>query len=174
MGSLTLQSDALTAPRIAVAAGSHTVSVPLVLTGATTITVDGLTSLLSLTGGITGGQAVTKTGSGTLALGGVNTLGALAVSAGKVRFAAGSTTVSALMIAAGATCDFATGTLYIQKDGGGIDTMEEVNAAITANTITLRGKNVASTDFKVTEETINSVVYVKVMLKSTGTLIKVL
>ena len=144
--------------------------------GATTVNVDGLASLLSFTGGFTGGQAVTKTGTGTLALGGVNTLGALTVSAGAVRLVAGTTTVSSLTLASGAKCDVVAGTLYILKGvaGGAIDTVSEVNAAITANTITLRGSNAAPTDFKVTEETISSVVYVKVMRKSTGTRISVL
>ena len=175
-GSLTLQGDALTAPRISVMAGSHTVSVPLALTGATVINVDGLASLLSLTGGITGGQAVTKTGTGTLALSGVNTLGALTVSAGAVRLESGTTTGSSLTIASGATLDVAAGTLYLLKGvaGGTLDTVSEVNAAITANTITLRGSNAAPTDFKVTEETVDSVVYVKVMKKTTGTMIRVL
>jgi hypothetical protein len=175
-GSLTLQGDALTAPRLAVAAGSHTISVPLALTGATTIAVDGLAGLLSLTGGLTGGQAVTKTGTGTLALGGVNTLGTVTVSAGTVRLASGTTTANSLTLAPGATFDFVAGTLYIQKGvaGGAIDTVSEVNAAITANTITLRGSNATPADFKVTEETIRSAVYVKVMKTSTGTLIRML
>ena len=119
---------------------------------------------------------MTKTGTGTLALGGVNTLGALTVSAGTVRLASGTTTASSLTIASGATFDVAAGTLYLLKGvaGGAIDTVSEVNAAIAANTITLRGSNAAQVDFKVTEETVDSVVYVKVMKKSTGTLIRVL
>ena len=174
-GSLTLQGDALTAPRISVMAGSHTVSVPLALSNATEIAVAG-SSVLTLAGNVTGAQNITKTGAGTLALGGVNTLGALTVSAGTVRLVAGSTTVSSLTLASGAKCDIVAGTLYILKGvaGGAIDTIDEVNAAITANTITLRGSNAAPADFKVTEETVDSVVYVKVMRKSTGTLISVL
>ena len=168
--ALTLQGDMLTAPKISVLAGSHTISAAMALSNATTIAVDGLTSLLSLTGGITGGQAVTKTGTGTLALSAANTLGALAVSAGTVQFAAGMTTVNALSITAGATCDFTAGTLYIQKNGGGIDTIEEVSAEITANRITLRGSNALPVDFKVTEEGL----YVKVTAKLKGTMITVM
>lgn len=165
--ALTLQGDA----SIKVTAGSHTISVPLALSNATEIAV-APDSLLTLSGGITGGQAVAKTGTGTLALSGVNTLlGALTVSEGIVRFAAGTTTVSALTLASGAKCDFVTGTLYILKNGGGTDTIEEVNAAITANAITLRGSNALPADFKVTEETINSVVYIKVVAKVNGTVI---
>jgi autotransporter-associated beta strand protein len=164
--ALTLQGDA----SIKVTAGSHTISVPLALSNATEIAV-APDSLLTLSGGITGGQAVAKTGTGTLALSGVNTLGALTVSAGTVRFTAGTTTVSALTITAGATCDFTAGTLYILKNGGGMDTIEEVNAAITANSITRRGSNALPADFKVTEETINSVVYIKVVAKVNGTVI---
>jgi autotransporter-associated beta strand protein len=165
--ALTLQGDA----SIKVTAGSHTISVPLALSNVTEIAV-APDSLLTLSGGITGGQAVAKTGTGTLALSGVNTtLGALTVSAGTVRFTAGTTTVSALTITAGATCDFTAGTLYILKNGGGTDTIEEVNAAITANSITRRGSNALPADFKVTEETINSVVYIKVVAKVNGTVI---
>ena len=164
--ALTLQGDA----SIKVTAGNHTISVPLALSNATEIAV-APDSLLTLSGGITGGQAVAKTGTGTLALSGVNTLGALTVSAGTVRFTAGTTTVSALTITAGATCDFTAGTLYILKNGGGIDTLDEVNAAITANAITRRGSNALPADFKVTEETINSVVYIKVVAKVNGTVI---
>jgi len=95
------------------------------------------------------------------------TLGALTVSAGTVRFTADTTTVSALTLAAGATCDFVTGTLYIVKNGGGLDTLDEVNAAITANSITLRGKNALPIDFKVTEEG----AYIKVTARLKGTVI---
>ena len=110
---------------------------------------------------------MTKTGNGTLALSAANTLGALTISAGKVQFVAGTTTVSALTIASGATCDFFAGTLYILKNGGGTDTIEEVNAAITANSIILRGSNALPTNFKVTEEG----AYIKVMAKLKGTMI---
>jgi len=164
--ALTLQGDTLTAPKISVLAGSHTISAAMALSNATEIAV-ATGSLLTLTGGITGGQAVTKTGSGTLALSNVNTLGALNVSAGTVQFAAGSTTASAFTLASGATCDFTAGTLYIQKNGGGTDTIDEVNAAITANSITLRGKTAMPVDFKVTEEG----GYIKVTAKVKGTVI---
>ena len=169
--ALTLQGDTMTAPKISVLAGSHTISAAMALSNATEIAV-AMNSVLTLTGGITGGQAVTKTGTGTLALGDVNTLGSLTVSAGTVQFASGSTTVSALIITAGATCDFTAGTLYILKGvaGGAIDTIDEVNAAITANTITLRGKSAQPIDFKVTEEGD----YIKVTAKVKGTMIMVM
>jgi autotransporter-associated beta strand protein len=161
--ALTLQGDA----SIKVTAGSHMISVPLALSNATEIAV-APDSLLTLSGTVTGAQNVAKTGTGTLALSGVNTtLGALTVSAGTVRFTAGTTTVSGLTIASGAKCDFVTGTLYILKNGGGTDTIEEVNAAITANAITLRGSNATSADFKVTEEG----AYIKVTAMVNGTLI---
>jgi autotransporter-associated beta strand protein len=171
--TLTLQGDALTTPKLSVTAGIHTISVPIALSNATEIAVAG-SSMLTLAGNVTGAQAVTKTGTGTLALSAANTLGALTISAGTVRFAAGTTTASALTITAGATCDFFAGTLYILKNGGGLDTLDKVNAAITANTITLRGKNALPIDFKVTEETIDSVVYIKVTAKLKGTMIMVL
>jgi hypothetical protein len=164
--ALTLQGDALTAPKLSVLAGSHIISAAMALSNATEIAV-ATGSVLSLTGGITGGQAVTKTGTGTLALSNVNTLGALTVSAGTVRFATDATTVSALTMTAGATCDFTAGTLYILKNGGGTDTIEKVNAAITANSITLRGKTAVPVDFKVTEED----GYIKVTAKIKGTMI---
>ena len=164
--ALTLQGDTMTAPKISVLAGSHTISAAMVLSNATEIAVAGF-SVLTLSGNVTGGQAVTKTGAGTLELGGVNTLGSLTVSAGTVRFASDSTTVIALIITAGATCDFTAGTLYILKNGGGTDTLDEVNAAITANTFTLRGKSAQPIDFKVTEEG----GYIKVTAKVKGTMI---
>ncbi len=164
--ALTLQGDTLTTPKISVLAGSHTISAAMALSNATEIAV-AASSMLTLTGGITGGQAVTKTGTGTLVLSNVNTLGALTVSAGTVRFAADTTTVSALTMTAGATCDFTAGTLYILKNGGGTDTIEKVNAAITANSITLRGKTAMPVDFKVTEEGS----YIKVTAKLKGTMI---
>ena len=164
--ALTLQGDALTALKISVLAGSHTISAAMALSNATEIAV-ATNSVLTLTGGITGGQAVTKTGTGTLALSNVNMLGVLTISAGTVRFAAGTTTVSALTLATGAMCDFVTGTLYILKNGGGLDTLDEVNAAITANSITLRGKNALPIDFKVTEEG----AYIKVTARLKGTVI---
>jgi autotransporter-associated beta strand protein len=160
--ALTLQGDA----SIKVTAGSHTISVPLALSNATEIAVAS-SAMLTLSGNVTGAQNVTKTGTGTLALSAANTLGALNVSAGKVQFVAGTTTVSAFTIASGATCDFFAGTLYIVKNGGGIDTIDKVNAAITANSITLRGKNALPIDFKVTEEG----AYIKVTAKLKGTMI---
>ena len=165
--ALTLQGDALTAPRISVTAGSHTISVPLALSNATEIAV-ATDSMLTLSGGTTGEQAVTKTGTGTLALSNVNTLGALTVSAGTVKQTAGTTTLDSLTFAGG-TFDLLAGTLRITEGvaGGAIDTIAEVEAAITAGTIKGRGQTLQSSEFKI------SVVdgYVKVELKMRGTLI---
>jgi hypothetical protein len=166
-GSLTLQGDALTAPQMTVLAGSHTISVPLALSNATTFAVDN-TSILTLAGHVTGAQTVTKTGDGTLALGGLNTLGALIVSAGTVKQAGGMTTLAALTLAGGAY-DLWTGTLRIAEGvpGGAIDTIAEVEAAITAGTIKGRGQTVPVSSFKI------SLVdgFVTVELKTRGTVI---
>ena len=166
-GSLTLQGDALTAPQMTVLAGSHTIGVPIALSNATEIAV-ATDSMLTLAGNVTGAQNVTKTGAGTLALGGVNTLGALIVSAGTVKQSGGTTTLSALTLAGG-TYDLWTGTLRISEGaaGGAIDTLAEVEAAITAGTIQGRGKVLLTSEFKI------AVVdgYVKVELKAHGTVI---
>ena len=48
-----------------------------------------------------------------------------------------------------------------------------MNAAISAGTLTLGGSPAATTDFRVTEETLNSVVYVKVVKSVKGSLMMV-
>lgn len=149
---------------------------------------------LTLAGNVTGGQAVTKTGLGTLALSGNSTLGALTVSSGTVRQASGMTSAGPLAIASGARLDLATGsltcdsltldgtfnflrggvgTLYIRKGaaGGSVDTIGEVTGAISGGLITLGGLAAAPSDFSVKEETINSVVYVKVAKSIKGTVL---
>lgn len=169
-GSLTLQGDALTAPQMTVLAGSHTINVPVALSNATTFAVDN-TSMLTLAGNVTGAQNVTKTGTGTLALSGVNTLGALAISAGTVKQTAGTTTLASLTLAGG-TYDLWTGTLLIAEGvaGGAIDTIAEVEAAITAGSLKGRGQTVPVSSFRI------SVVggFVTVELKMRGTVISFL
>jgi fibronectin-binding autotransporter adhesin len=165
--ALTLQGDTVTTPRIAVLSGSHTISVSMALSNATEIAVAG-SSVLTLTGGITGGQDVTKTGTGLLVLSGGNTLGALTISAGTLRLEAGTTTVTSFTLASGATVDFVTGALVILKNSGGIDTLDEINAAITANAFTLRGKNAVPAEFNVKDEGST----IKVTAKVKGTLIR--
>lgn len=150
--------------------------------------------VLALAGNVTGGQAVTKTGLGTLAHSGNSTLGTLTVSSGTVRQTSGVTLAGPLAIASGArldlsagslTCDSLTlggtvnflrgavGTLYIRKGaaGGAIDTVSEVNAALSDGLITLGGLAAAPPDFTVKETTIDSAVYVKVAKSIKGTLI---
>jgi autotransporter-associated beta strand protein len=165
--SLTLKGDTLTTPKLSVTAGSHTISVPMALSNATEIAV-AASSVLALSGGITGGQAVNKTGTGTLVLSAANTLGALTVSAGTVKQTAGTTTLASLTLAGG-TYDLWTGALLITEGvaDGAIDTIAEVESAITAGTIKGRGQTVAISSFKI------SVVdgYVKVELKMRGTVI---
>ena len=166
--ALTLQGDALTTPKISVLSGSHTISVSMALSNATEIAV-ATNSTLTITENITGAQNVTKTGTGLLVLSGAtNTLGALAISAGAVRFADGATTVSAFTLASGTTCDFVTGSLSILKNGGGLDTVSEVTEALTTNAFTVRGKTAVPADFKVTDEGST----IKVMAKVKGTLIR--
>jgi autotransporter-associated beta strand protein len=168
-GALTLQGDALTAPQMTVLAGSHEISVPIALSNATQIAV-AASSQLTLSGNVTGAQNVTKTGTGTLVFGGVNTLlGALTVSAGTVKQAGGTVTLSALALLDGSTYDLWVGVLRIAEGaaGGAIDTVAEVEAAITAGTIQGRGKVLPTSEFKI------AVVdgYVKVELKAHGTVI---
>ena len=64
--------------------------------------------------------------------------------------------------ASGASADTA-GTLVLRDAAGNF----------SAGTITLGGSPAATTDFRVTEETLNSVVYIKVMKSVKGTLITV-
>jgi hypothetical protein len=167
-GSLTLKGDTLTTPKLSVTAGSHTISVPIALSNATEIAV-AASSQLTLAGNVTGAQDVTKTGSGTLALGGVNTLGALTVSAGMVKQSGGTTTLSALALSPGSTYDLWTGALLIAEGtaGGVIDTVAEVEAAITAGTIQGRGKTLPTSEFKITVADGT----VKVELKAHGTVV---
>jgi autotransporter-associated beta strand protein len=162
--ALTLQGDA----SIKVTTGSHTISVPMALSNATEIAVTA-DSVLTLAGNVTGAQNVNKTGTGTLALGGANTLlGALTVSEGTVKQTAGTTTLSGLTLAGG-TYDLWAGTLLIAEGvaGGAIDTIAEVEAAITAGTIKGRGQTRTISEFKI------SVIdgTVKVELKMHGTVI---
>jgi autotransporter-associated beta strand protein len=149
---------------------------------------------LTLSGGITGGQALTKTGVGLMAISGSNTFGALTVSAGGVRQDSGASAASSLSVESGAQFDLASGTLtcdsvtlngafnflknstgalFIKKGlaGGALDTVSEVNSAISGGFITLGGLQAAPTDFRITEETVNSVVYIKVVRSVKGTVL---
>jgi autotransporter-associated beta strand protein len=194
-GSLTLQGDALTAPLVRVTAGSHAVSVPVELAQAAAVDVASGCGL-TLAGAISGGQALTKTGAGSLTLSGDNALGAVAVSGGTVVMSAGTSAFDALSLADGAAFSLVAGSLTLQSglaltgsgtlnvqrvggsllikrgsDGGALDTVSDVTAAIAAGRVTARGRSVAASAFNVTEVNVSGTWYVSVTLKSYGTMI---
>lgn len=197
---LTLIGDAVVSPQITVALGSHAISTALALSNALTVAVNNAADKLTISGNITGSNTLTKTGNGTLALGGNNILSALTVSSGTVSNYAGTSTVGPLTLATGATFHLAGGTLtsagltlaagsrfsfpsrttavlYIAKgvDGGAIDTANDVEDAVTAGLITVGGAAAIPYDFLLGEEVIGSVTYVTVMLRpaSTGAVMRV-
>lgn len=195
--ALTLAGDPFTAPRLAVENGSHTVALPLLLDAALTVDVAGSDDTLTLSGAVTGGQPLTKTGAGTLALSGDNTLGTVAVSSGRIQMTDGISSFNALSIgadasfsfftraltvangltlAAGGTFNFQTyggGTLALRRgtDGGAIDTVAELTAAIAAAQVTVKGNPAPLSVFVIGEEEIGGVWHVTAKLKTFGTVI---
>jgi autotransporter-associated beta strand protein len=196
-GALTLSGDATTAAQITVAEGSHTIALPLTLTDALSVEVTGAASALTLSGTVTGGQALTKTGEGVLTVSGDQALGVVTVSGGEMRMTRGTSAFDALSVANGAVFSFGTGSLTLAdgltvavggafnfqvfgggalllargSDGGAIDTAAEVLAAITDGRITVKGQAADVSVFVVTEEEVGGLWYVKVSLKAYGTLI---
>ena len=197
--TLTLSGDAATAARIFVTNGSHTVAVPMALADALTVEVARAIDTLTLSGAVTGGQALTKTGAGALALSGNNVLGTVTVSAGSIKMTGGSSTFDALSVAAnglfslerglltlsngltigtGGAFNLQTyggGTLVLKRGaaGGAIDTVAEVNAAIAAGRITVKGQTATASVFVISEENVAGVWYVRVALKAYGSMISI-
>lgn len=197
-GTLTLSGNSATASQITVALGSHTVALPLALTDALAIEVTREADTLTLSGSVTGGQPLTKSGAGVLALSGNNALGRVTVSAGIMKMTGGNSTFDALSIATNAVFSFYQGTLTLvngltvwaggafnfQSYGGGrlllkrgttggsIDTVAEVNAAITDGRFTVKGQAASTSVFSVSEDQIDGVWYVSVKLKTYGTIIR--
>ncbi|MEI6505923.1 MAG: hypothetical protein WCO90_08620 [Planctomycetota bacterium] len=103
-GSLTLLNTGTAAAAITVAAGSHTVSLPVSLGSNTTVDVAS-GSLLTMSGIVSGANNVANTGSGTTIFTGSNTYGgSTMVSAGKLLIHGNqSSATGAITVAAGAT-----------------------------------------------------------------------
>lgn len=198
-GLLTLASDgAIGMPRILAQQGSHTLAVALALQDALNVTVSDAAAILTLAGGISGNQALTQNGPGTLALSGANALGAIRVAQGTLKQIGGATLGTSLSVAAGAnynlsaqsltltagldvaaggTFDFArygAGTLWLTRGeaGGAIDTVPEFWAAVAAGRVTVKGAAANPADIFVTEEQVNEVWYVVVRTQSFGTVLR--
>lgn len=115
-GTLTLQTS--TGPAsIHVISGSHTISAPLTFANDTNLTVDSASSTLTISGGIdAAGVTTTKTGPGTVAVGGSMSFGNLAVQQGKLVFSPHSnvaTRMASLTVDSGATVDVTDNSLVI-------------------------------------------------------------
>jgi autotransporter-associated beta strand protein len=199
-GVLTLAGDAATASKITVANGGHTVSVALALADALTVEIAGAANALTLSGAVTGGQALDKTGAGTLVLSGNNELGAVSVSGGLLAMSGGTSTFDSLSVAANAAFGlgkgrltlanglsvaagggfsfqtFGGGTLVLRRgaDGGSIDTVADVHAALAEGRITVKGQASDASVFVIGEEAIGGVWHVTVTLKSYGTFFSVM
>ncbi|MBC7783337.1 MAG: autotransporter-associated beta strand repeat-containing protein, partial [Burkholderiales bacterium] len=101
-GTLGLNNGPSTPSQVTVAAGNHTVSVPVTLNAAgATVAVAGSGDSLSISGAISGSGTISKSGAGTLALSGVNTYGPAAGTVG--------TTVSAGTLQVGNSAALSTG-----------------------------------------------------------------
>jgi autotransporter-associated beta strand protein len=120
---LTLDNGGV-ASSILVAAGQHTVAVPLTLVNNLVANVSASGDALTLGGPISGaGQSLTKSGAGTLNLGSINSYGATSVTAGTLHVdSAGSLGSGAVAISSGATLDLAgnsaiNDSAFLQLDG---------------------------------------------------------
>ena len=128
------------AAAVTVAAGSPTLSAPLVLDGATNVAVSNSSGTLTISGPVSGSGGLTMTGSGTLLLAGASTY-------------TGSTTISAggVQVAANASLAPGTGNLAVNGgtltvDPGGlvdVNAINETSGAVNLNGGTIRA-NTAS------------------------------
>ncbi|HEY7090061.1 MAG TPA: PEP-CTERM sorting domain-containing protein, partial [Tepidisphaeraceae bacterium] len=122
IGGSTITLDGLAGiAAIYVAAGSHTISSPLVLADDLNITVRNVSSTLNLTGAVTAtGKTINKDGPGAVTMANIRA-SALNVIAGKVQIAAnvqandpaGASTLDSLSIAGGAQLDLGNNSLHV-------------------------------------------------------------
>ena len=180
-----------------VTAGSHAISVPVALAQTTTADI-AAGCALALSGTVTGGQALAKSGAGALTLSGDNTLGAVTVTGGTVLLAGGTSTCAGLSLADATAFSQSGGTLTLEggltvagsanydllngvaklllkrgSDGGAVDTVSDVTAAVAAGQLRARGLAAPLSAFRVSEVDAGGTIYVQVALKAIGTLLSV-
>ncbi|MBC7782583.1 MAG: autotransporter-associated beta strand repeat-containing protein [Burkholderiales bacterium] len=147
-GSTLTLNNGVAATAINITNGTHTIAVPVALSGATAVTTTNATDALTISGSISGAETLTASGPGTLTLTGTNTYTATTVNTGTLNVGSGGTTGSlgsgATTLANAATINFnrsnaynygqtITGAGSVNQIGAGTTTVGAISGATTVN-----------------------------------------